>query len=450
MQVVDPKDIFIGDRFRRKMDAAALADLKNSILGSGLYHAPMIRYDRVNERWALVTGERRLASILSIHAENLVFFYDGKAFAPGEAPFVTLSDPSEENIVVAEAEENLMREDFSWIDRAQALAKIHEVRTSTNPQQRLIDTAEEIVKSTGSAKSSAAISKEISQARIVAKHLDDPEIAKSRNASEAYAKILRRDEERINVELHTRAQADVTTIRCELVHASAIDFMPTVAAGLVDLILTDPPYGIGANSAGFRSRGEKAHEYDDSPKAAEAILQAILIDGWRITKTRANLFIFTDIDRWEFLKGAASRMGWSPFRTPIIWNKSMMEGMNPWGANGPLRVSEIIFYATKGQRGLLKSFPDVLFHPRVRDENKVFAAQKPHSLLRQLIEASTIVGDTVFDPCAGSGAHLRSARLLGRASLGCELNETTFNSAMGFINTPLAEYERSTKDITDL
>lgn len=436
------------------MTRPGLDELKASILNAGLYHAPMCWYDADTGEWVLVTGERRLTVIKEIHAEDQFFLYDARLFPPGEMPIIELSEPTEENIVVAEAEENLIREDLPWIDRTRALAAIHEVRQRANPKQTAKETATELtakgVKVGGAQKASSLASK-ISQARIVAEHLDDPIIAGSRNENEAYQRILRRDEEAASALLHRAVMSDTSRLTCNLIHGDAAEVMQTMPDAQFDLILTDPPYGIGADSAGYRSKSSQIHEYDDSPNAAEKIIQAILLEGWRLAKTRANLLMFTDINRWEFVRDAASRIGWDPFRTAIIWNKSMSEGMNPWGSQGPNRTHEIIFYATKGQRGMLKSIPDVLFHPRVPQSVKVFAAQKPFSLLRQLIEVTTIAGDHIFDPCAGSGATLRAARLLGRPSTGIEKAEATYNTALSFIQKDKEDSEvNAERSVDDL
>ena len=53
---------------------------------------------------------------------------------------------------------------------------------------------------------------------------------------------------------------------------------------------------------------------------------------------------------------------------------------------------------------------------------KIHPAQKPVSLLKQLIEIFTDPGDVVIDPCAGSCSTLRAARELGRNSYGFEIS----------------------------
>lgn len=64
-----------------------------------------------------------------------------------------------------------------------------------------------------------------------------------------------------------------------------------------------------------------------------------------------------------------------------------------------------------------------------KDIPKIHPAQKPVSLLKQLIEIFTDEGDVVIDPCAGSGTTLRAAAELNRNSYGFEVSKNFYNEA---------------------
>ena len=135
--------------------------------------------------------------------------------------------------------------------------------------------------------------------------------------------------------------------------------LPTLEAELFDAIIADLPYGIGADTGGFRQRTVEHHNYQDDPDHAKALMQTVIAEGFRVSKLRSNLFIFGDVDLFPYFKTAAASMGWKPWRTPIVWQKSESEGSAPWGREGFRRTYELIFWATKGQRGLLLSPTDV-------------------------------------------------------------------------------------------
>lgn len=63
------------------------------------------------------------------------------------------------------------------------------------------------------------------------------------------------------------------------------------------------------------------------------------------------------------------------------------------------------------------------------DIPKLHPTQKPVKLLKTLIEIFTDVGDTVIDPCAGSGSTLRAAYELGRNAYGFEIKKDFYSEA---------------------
>lgn len=64
-----------------------------------------------------------------------------------------------------------------------------------------------------------------------------------------------------------------------------------------------------------------------------------------------------------------------------------------------------------------------------KDIPKIHPAQKPQSILKQLIEIFTDEGDVVIDPCCGSGATLRASHELGRISYGFEIDRNFYQRA---------------------
>ena len=287
--------------------------------------------------------------------------------------------------------------------------------------------ARELAGAAGGSAESTMI-RNVKQATIINDHLFKPEIAKARNATEAFNLIVANEQRAFEAELIKRGQKRVTTI--EVRHGSLFDILPHLESGVFDTILADPPYGIGVDTGGFRSRTVVHHNYSDTPDVARSIISCILTEGFRISKPRANIFIFCDIDLFGWLKEASARAGWDPFRTPITWVKSDSEGMAPWGREGFRRTTEWIFFARKGQKGLISSPVDVFRHNRVHSDDREYGPEKPVELIKTLLAASTLPGDNVLDPCCGSGSTLVAARELNMRGLGIEIDDKAFNLAL--------------------
>lgn len=440
MLVVDRALIGVTSRQRKSMDPGKLAELRTSISARGLFHAPVVKPAKSTDGAAyyiLIAGERRLTCIDALAKDGEVFRYNDTDILPGQVPITLLTLDSVREILSAEFEENAAREDLSWQDRVQALADIHAQMVESNPDQTVVATAEALASRGGveGLTTPGSIRVKLAEANAIAPHLSDPAIAKARNSGEAYKLVLQKQDEAVTAELVKRRRAAHKTAVDPIVlhHGDSHEVMLTLEDGTVDLILADPPYGVGADSAGFRSRTVQHHNYVDNPEVARAAITLLLVEGWRVAKTTANIFCFSDIDHFPFFKEQASTMGWKAFRTPIHWRKSYTEGMAPWGAHGPRRATEWIFFATKGNRGLLAPIMDTLDVKRVHRSERVFGAQKPVDLMRQLIDCATLPGDLVLDPFMGSGATMAAARLIGRRGIGIEMEEATFNTAQAFV-----------------
>jgi DNA modification methylase/ParB-like chromosome segregation protein Spo0J len=460
-QLIPIDQITIGPRQRKKIESQPLADLVESIRKYGILHAPTYKQVDGDEGpiWKLIVGERRTKAMQKLHEANVPFMHNGEYVPAGLIPVVTLHDNlSRADLKQVEFDENKVREQLPWQDEVEALAEIHRLRQEESATKvSFASTATKLIEEGVVDNTNVDyLSTKISRATAIAENLNNPTIAKARNETEAYNLLLKQQEESINATLARRRLAVSKNLPSITIRrGDALEILPRLESSIADLILSDPPFGIGADTGGFRQRTVHHHNYEDTPENARALAQAIILDGFRIAKPMANLFLFCDIDLFHTLKEMAGRVGWVPFRTPIIWRKSMSEGMAPWQGKGFRRTYEMLFWATKGQRGLISSPVDVLDESRVSRAERTHAAEKPTELLRQLIECSTLPGDFVLDPCCGSGSTLVAARNSKRTGLGIELDETFYNTAMSNLHKeptdePAAQPVDATATVDDL
>jgi DNA modification methylase len=185
-----------------------------------------------------------------------------------------------------------------------------------------------------------------------------------------------------------------------------------------DVILTDPPYGIGADTFGDSGgKAAGAHSYDDTYENWKRIIPEFANQSYRITKPQAHLYAFCDIDRFHEFKRYLDDAGWNCFRTPLIWYKSAGSRL-PWVDFGPQRKYEIAIYANKGRRPVNTIIGDVLSYNS--DENLGHQAQKPVALYADLLRRSVAPGNLVLDPFAGSGTIFPAAHEVKCRAVGIE------------------------------
>jgi DNA modification methylase len=189
-----------------------------------------------------------------------------------------------------------------------------------------------------------------------------------------------------------------------------------------DVIITDPPYGMGADDFGSLTT---KHHYSDDPAYALSIGLDIIRIGHILTKPDAFLFLFCDIDAFHQLRSFAEEWGWKPWRTPLIWNKEKYSGIEPVPGAGFFRSYELILYARKGNRVRGDAMSDVIPTPPISIPGH--SSAKPPDLYRILLSRSGNPGDHVLDPCCGVGTVFHAARALNWIATGVELDDTCAN-----------------------
>lgn len=406
------------NRQRRAFDEKLIAALAADIAQRGLMHAPVVRADGVT----LIAGERRTRAIMYLHEMLTDFEYAGKKVPHGMLPVIPLSALSDLEAKEAELAENTIRLDLSWQEKASAIAELHALRSAqkapASETQTFKDTASEI-------KGSEAIGGDITSVRdslILAEHLSDPEVAAAKSQKDA-VKILRKKKEAAHRAVLAE-QFDQTATAHTLHHGDALEYLQTLESETFDCLLTDPPYGIGADTFGDMSG--TGHNYSDSVEYAQRCYSVLAEQSYRVTKSEAHAYVFCDFSLYSFIADAFALAGWTVWPRPLIWAKG--NGMLPRPEHGPRYTYEMILFASKGSRRTLRVAPDVISIPLV--QNPIHGAQKPVDLYLELLSRTCLPGQTVLDPFGGSGTILpaaTSARLLATM---CELDEGNFNMAV--------------------
>ncbi len=418
------------NRQRRDLDDETIAELARSIKTAGLLHAPICR-DNLDQPGSpiLVAGERRLRALRMAHSLGYKVRYEGAEIPSGQTPYTILGDLDAIAAEEAELEENVKRKDLTWQERAAAEARLHALRgvqaARNGTTQSVRQTAEEI-HGRGDGYYQDAVRTNL----LVAKHLNDPDVAKAATAKDAFKVLKRKEEVRANIQ---RAKELGLVSVTELHSCLNLDFAEFEGLGNFDVILTDPPYGIDASdfgdSGGKIVSGSEAHRYDDSYEAWQGLLQRFAAWSIQATKPASHLYAFCDIDRFHELKAALAAVGWTVHRTPLIWHKAGNGGRVPWPTSGPRRHYEIILFAIRGLRPVNFIGADVISCPN--DDNLGHGAQKPVALYLELLRRSARAGDKVLDPFCGTGPIFPAAHELKCLATGIERDAATYAIAAG-------------------
>ena len=420
MQLISVDQLILTpDRQRKEFDAQALQELSETIQTKGLMHALVVR--ETPQGLVLVAGERRLRAIKDMWMLGGNLKYNGQVIPEGQVPYNTLGQLSALEAEEAELEENLHRKDLTWQENAAAMAKLHRIRSLQAQNEGRIHTVADTAMET-KGRSDGSYQEAVRKDLIVAKHLHNPEVAKAKSTDEAF-KILKRIENSAkNVALAETVGRTFTKSVHEVRNTNCLDFMRQCDSGIFDVILTDPPYGMGADTFGDGGGGRLAnneHHYKDDYEGWKALMAEWAPLSFKIAKTEAHAYVFCDIDNFHELKGMMKASGWYVFRTPMICTKPN-SGRVPLPDEGPRRQWECILYAIKGHKKTTAIYPDVI--TTTADPGLQHGAQKPVALYENLLQRSVRPGDAVIDCFAGSGTIFPAAHALKVKATGIELN----------------------------
>lgn len=422
MQILPLNEVHIpGNRQRREFDEGSLRELAQSIRDKGLMHAIVVR----NDGHTLVAGERR---ILALRKITTPYEYDGAEVPPDCVPTVRLGELDPLRVEEAELEENTLRLDLTWKEKANAIARLHALRSAqanaAGTVQTPKNTVEELLGRMAKPGESTQI---VTDSVLLNRHLDDPAIANAKSRKEALnlvKKKLRREQHAIAADAIKEIKS-----RHHVIHGSCLDVMIDLPDDTFDVICTDPPYGIGADKfaplSGSHSGAQ--HEYEDDYESAFEVWQTILSEGFRVCKAEAHLYMFCDFTYYHALVDLATDEGWTVWDRPIIWHKPG-GGMLGDSTRGPRKSYETILYARKGDKKVTGVFLDTVIVPQA--DTSSHSAAKPVKLITNLLGRSCVPGDSVLDPCAGSGTIFAAANVLSLFATGIEKDQNHYNTSI--------------------
>jgi len=419
MRLAKLNEITIPDRQRKDKPVSELGahirELKTSILSKGLMHAPLLHNSPNGLN--LIAGECRLTSMRELHEEGHTFTYDGQPVPAGEIPYSLIGDLSLADLAEAELEENVLRAQLEWIDHSEARVLVHKLRQSQAekaglPEPTLSSTAEHLAEKSGKSPGAERIT--LMRAMDVSEHKENPRVKAAKSLREAHRIVLDMQASSFRAKLHS---LNPTRTDHTLLLGDCKEVLKSLPAGGFDLILTDPPYGIGADQMKKTSK----HFYDDSAEAALEVSKFIISEGFRLLKPRGHILMFTDFDIFKELRDHGARQGYSIWRTPVIWHKGD-EGHSPLGRGGFVRTYEIFLCLIKGQKEFKAATPDVKSFKRAARSDRVHAAEKPIELLSHLISLTCEPGDSILDPTCGSGPIFEAATSQKVRATGVEID----------------------------
>ncbi len=184
-----------------------------------------------------------------------------------------------------------------------------------------------------------------------------------------------------------------------IAHGDCREVLPTL--GPVDLVLTDPPYGIAYESGHTGTLPRSIIGDEDTS-----------LRDWLLSTWRGPALVF---GTWKVPPP-------TQVRQVLVWDTLGALGMGaldlPWKPS-----HQQIYVIGRGFSGVRSS--DVLRFPPVQSSawrGRCHPHEKPVSLIKELLNKAPDA-NLILDPFMGSGTTLRAAKDLGRKAIGIEIEE---------------------------
>lgn len=199
----------------------------------------------------------------------------------------------------------------------------------------------------------------------------------------------------------------------KLIHGDCLEEMKKMADKSVDLVLTDPPYGIGIAKSGTIGVEVKAElkQYQVSDWDNKTPTQEYFNEILRIAKTA---IIFGGNYLTDKLP---------PNKCWICWDKRIPKGFT--------KAQIELCWTNSTSYSRLYS---VLWNGMIRDrsmgnETRFHPTQKPTGIIKYILNDFSKENNIIFDPFMGSGTTGVACKELGRKFIGIEINKEYYEIA---------------------
>ncbi len=426
-------DIEFGDRFRKEY--GDLKELAESIKSTGgLVSSFSVKIlEGANKKYLLLAGGRRLRAVVLAGLETV-------------PAIIYPIDTSPLKMREIELVENVHRKDLEWWEKVELTDEIHRLEqelhgvktvggpSSTGHSKR--DTAKVLGRSPGS------VVQDLNLATVL-KALPDLKKLGSKQEAEKFirqmGKSMRADEVRKELK-ETENKEGVESIHTRLIdyyHVEKIDedplksgffkASPSLATGIVDMVILDMPYGIDEDSQKeiqkrsgvIDAAGTWINMEDYIP-----VLRKFLSESHRILKPSGWLICWFGPEPWfEPTYQEIIRAGFSCRRNAGLWDKGKGFPHRPDRYLG--NAYELFFYARKGQAGIKNQGRHNTFNFSAPHHSKrIHQTEKPIELEQEILDTFLPSNTLILIPCLGSGNAILAAANLGMRAWGYDISKT--------------------------
>lgn len=196
--------------------------------------------------------------------------------------------------------------------------------------------------------------------------------------------------------------------------------MPKIKDNSIDLILTDPPYGMEFQSGHRKVKHEKIKDDNNL-----YWLPNFCSELKMIVKEDAHIYIFCSFHNIDIFKHEFQKL--FNVKNILIWEKNNTGMGDLYGDYAP--QYEMILFCSNGKKKLNNGRDSNIIKAK-RTNNENHPTEKPINLMQYFIEKSSKVGDLVADFYSGSGSTAIACHNTKRNFIGCEIDKYFYDKSI--------------------
>lgn len=219
---------------------------------------------------------------------------------------------------------------------------------------------------------------------------------------------------------------------CRLACGDCLEILPTLEAGSVDAVITDPPYGMSYQSS-WRIDVDRFDKIENDERPFVWWCHR----AFALTRDCGCVLCFC---RWDDSEAFRSALTWSGFsvRSQIIWDRGNHGLGDLLGAPAPRH--DTVWFGTRGRFKFHgRRPPSVVAHMRVGGDALRHPNEKPTGLMVELVDDYSPKPGVVLDPFMGSGTTGVACVKAGRRFIGIEIDRRYYDMSCKRIERAIAD-----------
>ena len=204
----------------------------------------------------------------------------------------------------------------------------------------------------------------------------------------------------------------------ELIQGDCLELMKNIEDGSIDLVITDPPYGINLTPQRENGKFKNTKVINDD----NLNWLSILVDElYRVSKNTVCIFCgWQTIDKFKLAFENKFIV-----KNILVWNKDWFGMGNNYRPNYEL----ILLLCKTNVKTKSKNKSNILTYRRLSPQKMKHSCEKPIPLLEDLILELSDENNIILDCFMGSGSTGEACLCNNRKFIGVEIDEKYFNIA---------------------